>query len=331
MARALRESGLYVTGTSDAELAALPGELADACRHWRVYHKQATAFGRTWLERVQEGRVYPEWRQLGAEATGRMSCRDPNLQQLPRAGQYRHCVTAAPGCVLIAADYSQIELRIAALVARDPAMLRAYQQGDDLHTLSARSLFGREKVSKDDRQIAKSANFGLLYGMGAAGLQAYSAATYGVELTLEQATELRQKWLGVYSGIQRWHREAHGRLQNSPSGVEVRTLAGRRRTDVRSYTQVLNTPVQGLGADGLKAALGLLWATREAHGGERWRPALLCHDEIVIEAPAEEAEAAGAWLRECMVAGMQPLLRHQGLEVPCEVEVSTGDSWGACK
>src|SRR5262249_41962512 len=117
---ALRQAGCRVTDTADDTLATAQHPLAELLRRYRLARKSGTAFGRAWLEHVAaDGRVYPTWRQLGA-ASGRMACANPNLQQLPR-GPHRRCLTAPPGRVLIKADYSQIELRIAAKLSGDAA------------------------------------------------------------------------------------------------------------------------------------------------------------------------------------------------------------------
>src|SRR5208337_5365641 len=110
--------------------------IADKVRNHREARKRCSTYGKDWLKHVtSDGRVYANWRQIGA-ASGRMSCSSPNLQQLPR-GEYRRCFVAPPGRVLVKADYSQIELRIAAKISEDAAMLRAYRDGADLHTLTA--------------------------------------------------------------------------------------------------------------------------------------------------------------------------------------------------
>jgi DNA polymerase-1 len=157
--------GCPVESTADEVLATLDHPVAALLRQCRDAQKRCTTYGAGWLDHVApDGRVYPHWRQLGA-ASGRMSCSDPNMQQLPR-GEYRRCVAAPAGRVLVKADYSQIELRIAAKVSGDEALLDAYRRGEDLHTRTARTVLGVENVTKDHRQLAKALNFGLLYGMG---------------------------------------------------------------------------------------------------------------------------------------------------------------------
>src|SRR5690606_4123374 len=155
---------------------------------------------------------------------------------------------------------------IAAVVAPEPAMIEYYCSSPDadLHKLTASRLLGKplEEVTKADRQIAKSANFGLLYGMGAAGYQAYALKTYGLELTLEEATYYRERFFDAYAGLGERHKRV-GNKRRRQGAIEPRTLTGRRRCGVDSCNEAGNTPVQGTGAHGVKTALGLLWRTRE--------------------------------------------------------------------
>jgi DNA polymerase-1 len=316
---AFAAAGCPLPDTKDETLAAVDHPLAAVLRQYRGARKRASTYGMDWLANAApDGRVYPSWNQLGADS-GRMSCSDPNVQNLPRTAAYRRCFRAPPGRVLVKADYSQIELRIAAKISGDKAMLAAYQTAQDLHTLTAQRVLGRDQVSKEDRQIAKSANFGLLYGMGAKGYQAYAQSTYGVELTLEQARQYRQAFFSAYPGLAAWHR----RVRREHAG-ETRTLAGRRRLlDAKVFdTLRLNSPVQGTGADGLKRALALLWERRNQVPGAF--PILAVHDEIVVECDRDQAEAASTWLRRAMLDGMAGWLAP----VPIEVELTVAPTWG---
>jgi DNA polymerase-1 len=118
----------------------------------------------------------------GSDKQG-MACDHPNLQNIPQSGPLRSYIRAPEGRLFVLADYSQIELRIAAKISGDTQMLSAYAEGRDLHTLTAQSLIGKEGcISKDERKLAKVVNFGLLYGMGAQGLQSYALRSYGVEM-----------------------------------------------------------------------------------------------------------------------------------------------------
>jgi DNA polymerase-1 len=295
-------------------------------RNYRRASKLASTYGAAWLENGyhQDGRIYASWRQLRA-ATGRMACDHPNLQNIPRSGPLRSYIRASEGRAFVIADYSQIELRIAAKISGDTEMLSAYVEGRDLHTLTAQSLTGREEVSKDDRKLAKAVNFGLLYGMGAQGLQSYALRSYGIEMSLEEATLYRRRFFETYPGLKRWHdNERRVWLRGH---AETRTLTGRRRMDVEKLTDRLNAPVQGTGADGLKLALALLWERRGECPGAV--PILVCHDEIVIECDVARAAESKAWLEKAMIEGMGAVLNSTDeVHVPVEVEVRIARSWG---
>src|SRR5262249_44950623 len=145
------------------------------------------------------------------------------------------------GRVLVKADYSQIELRIAAEIAGDRRMLTAYQRDADLHELTAATVLGRANgtVQAADRQAAKALNFGLVYGMGAARLRQHAADGYGLVLTERQAARYRADFFCTYRGLARWHAE------QPREPIDTRTLAGRRRLGVEAFTEKLNSPVQG--------------------------------------------------------------------------------------
>jgi DNA polymerase I-like protein with 3'-5' exonuclease and polymerase domains len=312
---ALALAGCAVESTADGVLAALDHPLAALLRDYREAQKRATTYGDTWLKHVAaDGRVYPRWVQLGANS-GRMACSAPNMQNLPR-GEYRKCVAAPPGRVLVKADYSQVELRIAAKVSGDKALIAAYERGEDLHTLTARQVLGIAEVTKEHRQLAKALNFGLLYGMGARGFRDYARSHYGLELTEAQADEYREAFFRGYPGLRRWHRS----MGDAPR--DTRTLAGRRVRQVEHFTEKLNLPVQGTGADGLKRALALLWERRAECPAAV--PVLAVHDELVVESPEGDAERAAAWLKRAMLDGMAPLVTP----VPIEVEVKVARTWG---
>lgn len=306
-----------VQSTDDSALASACHPLAEALRHYRGAAKLASSYGASWLRHLAEdGRVYPRWRQMGA-ASGRMSCSDPNMQQLPR-GAYRRCVAAPPGRTYVKADYSQIELRIAAKMSGDQAMLEAYRRREDLHTLTARRVLGAREVTKEQRQLAKALNFGLLYGMGAGGFQKYAKTRYGVDLSDQEAKRYRSAFFAAYPGLAAWHRTV-GRSQGR--ALETRTITGRRRLGVCRYTEKLNTPVQGTGADGLKLALALLWERRQEVPGAF--PVLAVHDEIVMECDEGQVGRVADWLRTAMLDAMTPLLDP----VPVEVEVNACRTW----
>jgi DNA polymerase-1 len=330
--RAFASFGITLPDTRDKTLAGIEHPLADLLRRYRHQRKRVSAFGLGWLrEYVKDGCVAPQWRLLGAES-GRMSCVQPNLQQIPREAEYRRCFIARKGHRFIKADYSQIELRLAAKVALEKRMIEAFAQGIDLHALTASRLLDKplSRVEKADRQLAKAVNFGLLYGMAPRSLREYARANYGVELSEAEAKQAHRNFFVTYPALQAWHERLIAELEQcGPEGVyEARTLFGRWRF-LRAYkagrpnlTEAANFQVQGLAADGLKRALALMWQRREEC--PEAVPVLFVHDEVVIEVPEERAEAAREWLIGCLKDGMQPLAE----EVPIEVEAVIAISWG---
>ncbi|QEG30378.1 DNA polymerase I [Gemmata obscuriglobus] len=155
---AFAQLGFALAATDDDDtLAGIAHPLGALVREYRAAAKRLSTYGRVWVEKhVQDGAVLPSWNQLGAES-GRMSCSDPNLQQVPRGSAHRRCFTARPEHPLVKADYSQTELRIAAKVAREKVMMAAYADGRDLHALTAARVLNKDEdaVTKDDRQLAK--------------------------------------------------------------------------------------------------------------------------------------------------------------------------------
>jgi DNA polymerase-1 len=310
--------GIDLPNADDDSLAAVDHPLAALLRDYRSANKLATTYGKDCVkDAYHDGRLYPSWKQIGADS-GRMACSAPNLQNLPRDPRYRACFRAPAGRILVKADYSQIELRIAARLSGDAEMAAAYRRGEDLHGRTARSVLGIAEVTKEHRQLAKALNFGLLYGMGAGRFRDYARNNYGVDLSLEQARAYRAAFFKSYPGLASWHR----RTGSSDTAVDTRTLIGRRRAGVTRFTEKLNSPVQGTGADGLKMALALLWERRSDCPGAF--PVLVVHDEIVVECDEARAEAAAGWLKRAMLDGMAQLIDP----VPVEVEVKVGRTWG---
>jgi DNA polymerase-1 len=322
-----RARGHTLDSTGSESLSALLGSepLAEVLLDYREAKKRAGTYGEAWLKKhlhTVTGRVHADYVQLGA-ASGRMSCTKPNVQNLPRKGSYRHAVCPGEGRAIVKADFSQIELRIAAVIANESNMLAAFRAGEDLHHLTAAKVLGipLDQVRKEHRQLAKALNFGLLYGMGAKALQAYAATNYKVALSEAQAKEHRQRFFQAYPGLVRWHRET-GAFLESETVMDTRTLAGRRRLEITRFTQALNSPVQGAGADGLKLALARLYEYR----GEapETRVIATVHDEIVAECPQDCVEQTAAWLTRHMIAAMTEIL---GETVPVEVETTCGRDW----
>ena len=318
----LSDLGVKIENTRHSTLEANRGEhpVIALLLDYRGAAKKVSTYGTDWEKHVhpKSRRIHANWVQIGS-ATGRMSCKNPNMQNLPREAAYRNCFRAASGWVLIKADYEQIELRLAAEIAPDVRMKKAFYEGRDLHSVTASYLLGKpetEVVTDSQRQMAKAVNFGLIFGMGAKGLSSYAQNNFRVKMEEHEAAKIRRRYFEAYSGIKNWH-ELQSRKR------ETRTILGRHRIleGERDYTNKLNSPIQGSAADGLKLALIKLWETRHLVNAY---PVLTVHDEIVIEAPKELAEKAAEWLKRCMEDGMGEFLQ----EVPVAVDITSKESWG---
>ncbi|HEY8495265.1 MAG TPA: DNA polymerase I, partial [Myxococcota bacterium] len=272
------------------------------------------------------GRVHPTFHQTGA-ATGRLSASDPNVQNIPIRSEegvrIREAFVPREGWLLVSADYSQVELRILAHFSGDEELLEAFRANEDIHRRTAAGVLGIEPpaVTPEQRARAKAINFGIIYG----------STAYGIANQLGIASAEAQKTIDAYfaryRGVRRFLDETV--LRAREQGY-VRTLLGRRRylPDLGSRNRVLrsaaermavNTVIQGTAADLIKKAMVDVDAALAA-SGLRGRMILQVHDELVFEAPAEEAEAVGALARERMESVFS-------LAVPLVVEVGMGRNW----
>lgn len=320
--QALKQTGIPITSTSKHQLIPL-GDRYPVVRDLLAY-RGATKALQGFIYSIPEtihpvsGRIHPQYHQIGA-STGRFSCGNPNLQQIPRSQEFRSCFVAAPGQKLVIADYSQIELRVVAEISRDETMIKAYTQGQDLHRLTASLVANKalDDVTKAERQAAKAVNFGLVYAMGARGLSAYARMTYGVAMSLEEAETFRRRFFEAYQGVARWHQT----LKMSKVSVS-RTLGGRvyRWHEEASVTGLYNWPVQGTAADIVKRALGDLMVNLS---GSSAKVIGMVHDEIIVEAREEEASDVAKILRTTMEhVGSYYLSR-----VPLVADTVIADNW----
>jgi DNA polymerase I-like protein with 3'-5' exonuclease and polymerase domains len=322
--------------TSKPALEPLRGEnpVVDAFLSYRRHVKGAQMATALIGHCDEEARTRASYRQLGAE-TGRFSCVEPNLQQIPRDPRFRACVVARPGYRLVVADYSQMELRLAAVEAKDRVMVEAFCEGQDLHTLTARAIYKVDEPSKAQRQVAKSANFGLLYGAGARGLKNY-AATMGIEMTLEEANTIRNTFLELYSGIAAWHKDAAFEQELSAKGcgqwpfVRIRRTRLRRflKGDANQMTRRLNTVIQGAGAAVLKETLGALWLTLHRTPEEEAVLLATVHDEIIMSVREDAVERWVSILQETMeTIEAEWLELGDGRAVPPAADAHSGLTW----
>jgi DNA polymerase-1 len=272
------------------------------------------------------GRVHTCYQQAVA-ATGRLSSTEPNLQNIPIRTQegrrIRTAFIADPGCVLMSADYSQIELRVMAHLAHDPGFAAAFQQGLDIHRETAALVFQVpvDQVTGEMRSSAKAIVFGILYGMGSQRL----GREIGV--SLKEAKAFIERYFQRFPGVKAFVERT---LEDARQTGEVRTLFGRRRPvpglssasameRAAAERVAVNTPVQGTAADLIKRAM--IEVHRQLHeGGYKARLLLQVHDELVLEVPLAEVQAVASLVREAMVGAAE-------LSVPLQVDLRHGANW----
>jgi DNA polymerase-1 len=276
------------------------------------------------------GRVHTSFNQAVA-ATGRLSSSDPNLQNIPIRGelgnQVRRAFVAAPDCLLVSADYSQIELRVLAHLSQDAGLLTAFREDRDIHAATAAEVFGVSLagVTPDMRRIAKVVNFGVAYGMSDYGLE------QATELSREQASKFIASYFQRYPRVKDYI-EATKRQARDRGYVE--TLLGRRRyipemnapnRQLREAAErmAINMPVQGTAADIIKVAMVDLQGALD-RDGMMCRMILQVHDELLLEAPQGEVEPARRLVEEKMSQAV-------ALAVPLKVDVKVGRNWAEMK
>jgi DNA polymerase I len=295
-------------------------------------HRRLAKLVNTYVEALprlvdpRTGRVHPTYNQLGA-ATGRLSATNPNVQNIPirtpEGVRIREAFVPAEGCVLLSADYSQVELRLLAHFSGDESLREAFRRGDDIHRQTAAEVWGAEstEVSADQRARAKAINFGIIYGLSSFGL----ANQLGIATA--EAQETIQTYFARYPGVRRFIDET---IESARRDGAVRTLLGRRRAlpDLNSRNRSLrqaaermavNTVVQGTAADLIKRAMIAVAADLRS-AGSRARMILQVHDELVLEVPDAEVAQVSERIREVM-EGVLPL------SVPLRVDVGIGRNW----
>jgi DNA polymerase-1 len=273
------------------------------------------------------GRVHTSYNQAGS-VTGRIASSEPNLQNIPirtaLGRKVRRAFVAAPGNVLLAIDYSQVELRVVAHIANDKTMLEAFKAGQDIHATTAATVAGVElhDVTPEQRRNAKAVNFGLIYGMGAFGL------TQTTDLTLAEAQDFIKAYFEQFPNVKKY-------IDETPDEAEkigyVATLLGRRRyfpglkegSNVivrnRMRRESINSPIQGSAADIMKLAM-LRVDEALAKSGLNARMLLQVHDELVLECPEANAEAVARLVSREMEAAYK-------LKVPLATEAKVGKNW----
>lgn len=295
-------------------------------------YRQLTKLKSTYVDALPElvnpatGRVHTSYSQLGA-ATGRLSSNDPNLQNIPtrtdEGREIRRGFVANPGCMFVAADYSQVELRVLAHITQDPNLVQAFREDQDIHAATAAQLFSVpiDQVTKNQRRIAKTTVFGVIYGISAFGLAART------DLSRSEAQQLIDALFARFPGLRDY---IDSTLEEGRREGYVRSLFGRRRymPDLRvsgprrqaAEREAINAPIQSTAADIMKIAMIRVdEALRERK--LKTRMLLQVHDELIFEAPEDEVDTIVGLVCEQMEGA------YQFKDVPLKVDLEVGPNW----
>ena len=273
-------------------------------------------------------RLHPSFNQAGT-STGRLSSNDPNLQNIPVRTENRNHIRKAfesnKGYVLMSADYSQIELRVLAHLSEEPSLLKAFNNNEDIHESTAKTIYQTNEISKEQRRVAKILNFGVIYGLGPDGVSRQT------DLSRSQGKEFIDIYFGKYPGIKNYLNNV---INFAKKNMYVETLTKRRRLipeinsnnfQVRNSSErmAINMPIQGTAADVIKIAM--ININRELKSKNLLSKMIIqVHDELIFEVPKEEIFLMESMLRETMSSALN-------LKVPLLVDISYADNWGDLK
>ncbi|MEO7682142.1 MAG: DNA polymerase, partial [Sphingomonas sp.] len=324
--------GQYSTDVGILEgLAAQGVDMAARVLDWRQLAKLRSTYTESLQAAINPdtGRVHTSYSLVGAQ-TGRLSSTDPNLQNIPIrteiGRQIRDAFIAEPGNVILAADYSQIELRLAAHMCDVPSLKEAFAAGEDIHARTANEMFGM--VDRDTRARAKTINFAILYGISRWGLAAR------LEIDADEAQAMISRYFDRFPGISTYINET---LEGVRAKGHTETLFGRKtwfpqiRASVQHIRQgaeraAINAPIQGTSADIIKRAMARMGPALLEAGLPHVRMLLQVHDELVFELPEGDVAAAKPVIERVMATAAEPAVV---LSVPLAIEIGTGASWGA--
>ena len=321
----------YSTSAEVLENLAAGHEVCAKILEYRKYQKLESTYIDSLLN-LQDaaGRIHSRFDQV-ATATGRISSAEPNLQNIPvrteLGRQIRRAFIARPGCVLVDADYSQIELRVLAHMSGDETMIEAFREEQDIHARTAAEVYGvpLEQVTHEMRSASKAVNFGIVYGISDFTL------AKNISVSRKEAKEFIERYFERYPGVKRYMDAA---VAEGREKGYVTTLMGRRRYlpelasanfNLRSFGErcAMNSPIQGTAADIIKLAM-IRVADALRKGGYKARLILQVHDELIVEAPEDEQERVRALLKDCMEG-------VAALAVPLKTDISVGRDWRECK
>ena len=322
---AFRTLGIDLPDTKVWTLLKVDHPAAKALLEYRELQKKLGTYLETYPNFIhpKTGRIHANFLQCRVP-TGRLACTNPNVQQIPHEDEFRSCFVAEQGNTLVIADYSQIELRILAEVSGDPAFVRAFREGDDLHRMTAATMFGVDdgEVTREQRSAAKRINFGLMYGRGPKSLSAQLGTNE------DRARGLIDEYFANYPKVRQY---LHGTASRALRDRTLRTLAGRVRKfgDTSSLGSVergamrreaMNYPIQGAASDIAKLALAHVREELEEFDA---RLINSIHDEFVVECAEEIAPEVAERTRAGMVRAGEEILE----KVPVEVEVAISPEW----
>ena len=324
-------------------------EIIDVLLEFRGVHKQLTGFIDGWGKRMIDGKLYPGFKISGT-VTGRPSCSNPNLQQVPRDPFIRSLIGAPPGWTFFEADYSQLELRIAAILSGEPNMVQVFRTGGDIHESTYQMIMGestedavahikndqdRKAQLKEERKKAKAINFGFIYGMGWKKFMEYAETKMDLKISERQAKDWRNRYFEVYSGLPDWH-ERQRRIVRSLG--RVHTLSGRirhlpqidspdRGLSAEAERQSINSPVQGFGAE---LILMSVVEIQEYFNNKLLKMQGTIHDAIV--GIVREDVAMECMSRVKVIMEDPRIVRELGIELtlPITADISLGN-WGIAK
>ena len=317
----------YSTNAETLESLRNESPVIDDILQYRTYQKLNSTYVEGLLKVIgPDGRMHSTFNQTEAR-TGRLSSSEPNMQNIPirtpLGSQLRQFFVAKPGCTLVDADYSQIELRLLAHISGDESMRQAFLTGQDIHRSTAAKIYNLppEMITPALRSSAKAVNFGIVYGIGAFSL------SRDINVTVKEADQFIKNYLATFPGVKNYMDEtiAHG----TEKGY-VTTLFGRRRAlpelasknhNLRALGErmAMNTPIQGTAADVIKLAMVKVWRRLRAEGLAA-KLILQVHDELIVEAPEAEAETVARILKEEMEGAVS-------YSVPLTADVGQGKTW----
>jgi len=326
------DSGKYYKTDADTLRINADLEFIEPLATYKHYDKLCTTYGQFMYEKTSPvtNRLHPGY-TLCRTHTGRMSSREPNIQNCPRGEDFKELFVAEKGKVFLCADYSQIELRVAAEISDDPIMKKAYTSSKDLYKIMAMAITHKPyaAIDKASRQVAKAIMLGLQFGMGPAKLTRYAHVNYGIKMSLEQAKEYVNTYHKLYEGYAAWKKKQAKICEDS---LIVTTPTGKTRklTEENYYACGLNTPIQG------GAAEIMLYAMVGLH--KAYQQELPCativsviHDELLIEVEntKKSVEKASELLKREMQNAMKRVFPQATLRDL--VEVGTGQTWAEAK